>query len=502
MAFGLTSGGFVIPTLQEIIDEKTEEYKSIYGSSFRTDTDNIIWQMALIESDREHRVWQQMEMVYNSQTVNGAEGIYLDDALGLRGFFRLPARAGDGYAVIESDNSVVNSTVIPTTTNFNANTGIIYKPTVDTTLSNRTNAIKLEYADFSGTTNYDFTFVSTTNGNTVTVSQSVIGGDNASVTTFLEACRAAVLSNTANVDTVDVNVLNPNTDDVKFILGYDSNDQLIGVSDISNYKIEPIVGTKANELFVQATTTGFNPLGVGGITSSSPSSAGYIQVTNLAVFNSGNDVESDAVYRIRVNNTPQQAARGSRDYLIQQVSAVEGVTSVIVNANPTLGGVNPLSFETVVVGGTDQDIAQAIYDSKCITDNTQGSTSINIVTADGTIEVINFSRGTPVTLALRIKYSTANGITLSLSERSDIQNSLKDFSDTFETGKTVFNAQLQSIIFSALNLNRLTALDLKIWDASLSEPNDSTYGDNFIPAATELPQFDFDSTPILYTQEV
>lgn len=477
---GLTSGGYTIPTLQEILDEKAEEYKSVFGTDFALDDDNIIWQLAQIESDREFRVWQATEQVYNSQTVNGAEGIYLDDALGLRGFYRQPSKAGDGFAVIESNNSIANNTVIPTTTNFNANNGIIYKTTVDATLSDRTNAIKLEYSDFSGTTNYDFTYINTINGSSVTVSQSVVGGNNASVTTYFEAIRASILLNTNNVDTVDVDVINPNTDDVKLILGYDTNDQLIGVSDISNYKIEPIVGTKANEIFVQATTTGFNPLGVGGITSSSPSSAGYIQVTNLEVFNSGNDVESDAVYRIRVNNTPQQAARGSRDYIVQQVSAVEDVTSVIVQANPTtiddvVTGVPALSFETIVVGGTDQSIAQAIYDSKCITDNTSGTVGVNIVTADGTVEIINFTRGETENMTISIQFTTTNGITLSSSERNDIQEAVIAFSDTFETGKTVFNAQIQSVIFSALSINRLTFLNVDLGQG---------YGANFVPTAT------------------
>ena len=503
MAYGITSGGFIIPTLQEILDEKAEEYQNIFGKDFRLDNDNIIWQLAQIESEREYRTWQNAEMVYNSQTLNAAEGIYLDDVLGLRGFFRNGSRAGDGYAVIESNNSIINSTVIPTTTNFNGNNGIIYKTTVDTALTDRTNGILLTYEDFTGVVNYDFTYQATQNGNSISVSQEVDGGDNTSVTTYFEAIRASIILNTANVDTVDVDVIDPNTDDVTLRLGYSASLELVGVSDITNFKIEPIVGTKANSVFVQASSTGFNPLGIGGISSSSPSSAGYLQVTNLEAFNAGNDVESDAVYRIRANSIPQQAAFGSKDYIIQQVSAVEGVTSVIVNANPTsvaVSGVSPFSFETIVVGGVSQDIGEAIYRSKCITDNTHGDVQVIVVTADGTTETVNFTRGTTVTLALRLRYSTTNGVPLSSTEQSTIQDNLKDFADSFETGKNVFNAQLQSIIFSSLNINRLTDLDLKIWDSADSEPDDTTFGDNFTPESNELPIFDFGAVGITYEQ--
>ena len=51
------------------------------------------------------QAWNMLAAVYSSQTINGAEGIYLDEILGRRGVFRKDASAGTGYATVISDGN-------------------------------------------------------------------------------------------------------------------------------------------------------------------------------------------------------------------------------------------------------------------------------------------------------------------------------------------------------------------------------------------------------------
>lgn len=49
-----------------------------------------------------------------------------------------------------------------------------------------------------------------------------------------------------------------------------------------------------------------------------------------------------------------------------------------------------MTFQTIVYGGTAEEVAQVIYNTKPINTLTYGTTAITIVTEDGGQEVIRF----------------------------------------------------------------------------------------------------------------
>lgn len=500
MTFGLTDSGFEIPNLLDILEEKEIAYKQKYGQDFQAIDTNIIWQNAVIEAERELNVWQILESVYYSQTLSGAEGIYLDNALGLQGVYRRQAIAGSGYAVIESNSIVPNTTIIPDTVTFAATNGVIYKVDVATQHKDRVVGMLVAFSDYSGSTiSATFNMVNPTTGSTLSVNNPTLDtSNNVEVTTFFNSIVTLIINNSDNTSS-DAFVTNPNTDTVTLHIGYDTDDNLIGVSDPTSMYFDLDVGTKAGSVFVVATETGVNPLGIGGITSVTPTSANYSDITNTEVFTSGSDIETDAEYRARYNRLLDSAQAGTRSAVLSTVSNVDGVELVKIYDNPTAINQDEalaFTFNTVVKGGTTSDIAQAIYDSKPINANTSGDIAYSIDTEDGGVEVINFTRPVDTIIDIRITYTTTNNISLSSNEMSAINSSLVSLIDSLDLGTTIFNAQLQGSVFSSLSSGRLTSLTVEV---KKSTQTDLSYSSaNYIMSYNE--SVDTTSSNIFYVK--
>jgi uncharacterized phage protein gp47/JayE len=134
---------------------------------------------------------------------------------------------------------------------------------------------------------------------------------------------------------------------------------------------------------------------------------------NTFVF--GRDEETDASLRERAENTVTGGGDATHDALVSAlVNEVIGVSSVTIFQNKTAtdntgsGGLPPHSFEAVVFGGTDQDVAEAIFETKAITANDYGGangTAVNqSVTADSNSQTrtIQFSRPAKLSVDLTL----------------------------------------------------------------------------------------------------
>lgn len=496
---GLTESGFVVPTLEEILSEREAECKRKYGTDFQASNDNLLWQQQAIDANREYQTYLLIEAVYKAQTVTGAEGIYLDDYLGLRGIYRNGATASNGYAVIEADQTVDNSTLITSDTTFNANTGVIYRPDSSTDFTDRVVGMLVAASDFIGVESYTFTYTNPDTGTSHTVNGVDIDANNSTqITNFFNAIVTSVTDNTS-LTSDDIFVTNPNTSDVVLHFGYTSDNTLVGIATPSNYTLSPELGIKAASFFVTASKTGVNPLSANGIISVSPSNVGFVNVTNTEDFATGSEVEADTVYRLRAASQRSGTTSGSEARIIEELGKLSGVTDVKIFANPTTiprGGVAPLSFETVVSGGVTSEIAETIYRNKALTDNTDGEITYGITTASGESEDIKFSRAVSTELAIRVSYLTTTSVVLSNAEQENVKSALVSFSDTFSIGGTIFNANLQGIVFSTLSANRLANLIVETKDA---DAPDSEYTQANITAPNNV-IYVIDPTDITFTR--
>lgn len=99
----------------------------------------------------------------------------------------------------------------------------------------------------------------------------------------------------------------------------------------------------------------------------------------------GQNEETDTELRERAEETVTTGGDATHSAIVAELLAVPQVNSVTVIENKEAVVANdmpPLSFEAVVYGGTDQAIAQAIFDKKAVTSNDVGGihgTETNII---------------------------------------------------------------------------------------------------------------------------
>lgn len=156
----------------------------------------------------------------------------------------------------------------------------------------------------------------------------------------------------------------------------------------------------SSDALAECTEYGPYEAGVGEITEAVTSNAAVTEVTNAAAAVPGRSRETDAECKLR--HTLETASTGERSIntVHAAVAGVLGCSSVYSYENTTdavADGVPPQHIHIVVIGGSDEAIANAIADNKSEGTGTYGAeevASYNVVT--GQADSICFDRGTDV----------------------------------------------------------------------------------------------------------
>ncbi|QOS97889.1 baseplate J/gp47 family protein [Brevibacterium sp. JNUCC-42] len=173
------------------------------------------------------------------------------------------------------------------------------------------------------------------------------------------------------------------------------------------------------------------------------SGKGTVQVTAMIPGGSGN-VPSDRITRLLLadsnintvtNPTPTSEGRGpetDKEYRERMKKAkvgllngalykVPGVRSVTIIENKTMQpdseGRNPKSFEVFVLGGTDLEVAQAIFDNKPAGIETHGGITQEITDLSGEKQIITFSRTENVPVWIKAILTSSSAFLLDGAEK-------------------------------------------------------------------------------------
>lgn len=173
--------------------------------------------------------------------------------------------------------------------------------------------------------------------------------------------------------------------------------------------------------------------------------AGLNSVTNDVDATLGQLSESDAKFRERRRLERNQFGSATVSHIRAALLALDGVISATVSENPlsvSADGLGPYEIEAVVYDGAaptvaDDDIAQAIWDSKRVGQPTAGTTSGTATDDEGKNHVVNFSR--PTVLDVYLTYQVSIDRTLFPSDGAEqIKQALADFGDaTYKQGDDV-----------------------------------------------------------------
>lgn len=141
---------------------------------------------------------------------------------------------------------------------------------------------------------------------------------------------------------------------------------------------------------------------------------GVTSVTNgVLAGTTGVNEESDALLRVRRQNSIEIPSKGYLEGLVGALYAISGVTSVLVLENvtsaPDVNGIPGHSIWAVVNGGTDAEVANAIYVHRNAGCGMKGAVSVNVTQVDGSLFAILFDRPDPETLWIEFNATAITG---------------------------------------------------------------------------------------------
>lgn len=190
---------------------------------------------------------------------------------------------------------------------------------------------------------------------------------------------------------------------------------------------------------------------------------GWALATNATDAILGRNVETDEEYRLRRNALLQQAAASTLPSLVSGVFAVSGVTACSPLENTTdttdVNGMPPHSFEMIVSGGTDAEVASAILSNKPAGGASYGNTTITGV-ADvlGNTHTIKFSRPVARNVYLTIDLIKDNAFPADGADQ--IKAALVAYGATLGAAQDVVRSQLFAPVDSVPGVYDITNIRL------------------------------------------
>jgi len=132
---------------------------------------------------------------------------------------------------------------------------------------------------------------------------------------------------------------------------------------------------------------------------------GWTGITNTAEAIIGRDEETDVELRIRRELSTQALGQNLVDALFGQLLNIDGVEDAIVVSNGTdapVGGIPAHQFLTSILGGTDADIADAIWINTPQGILSFGATTVEITDSQGFPQDVKFTRPDDVDIYFKI----------------------------------------------------------------------------------------------------
>jgi len=375
MSFGLNDEGFTLKRFNDIKSEIEDNIKAFYPDA-NLSPESVFGQIIGVFTKPQADVWEQMQKVYSSQNPSAARQASLDDLVQYNGLVRLSAQpslvtiglSGDDLTVVPQDTLVSASTTGEVFTLLN--------DTIITEIQQRNIYIKLD--TYVESIDYIITLDAIVN--------TVASGTGGSVETVAQALA----------DEINGNASNPATA-TKLFGGVVKIEAKISPFDtalnnnMSYYAFSDFVSVDKGAILVNANS----------ITTIDTPVIGFDFVENFEAGDQGRGVESDAELRIRreqslqiigAGTLPAIVARMENDIInIDAVKGFENRTDLVdVEGRP------PHSIEIVILGGSDQDIADKLWAVKGggieTFGNVNGGVGIDITDSNGDIQTMHFSR--------------------------------------------------------------------------------------------------------------
>lgn len=426
----LTKDGFTRLRLAEIKSQYDALFISALGP-LNTNADSVIGQTLGIFSAALDDVWEALQDNYDSMYPATASGTALDGAVSYVGLSRLAASATAVTAAVYG----VEGTVIPAGSVCRTSSAS-YSTTSEVVIS-RASAldVNIEVATLANSVSY----------------QIVAGGISVTYTSDASATKAEIIAGLAALfATEDAFVATADGETLRLY----SADGATPFALTVDAKLS-ITKRSSPAVFVAA-TTGANVVAVGALTAIESAIDGWNEVYNLVAGDTGRDVETDVELRARhataISAVGSATLAAIRSRMLAEVDGVTGCQIYENRTNTTVDSLPPHSFETVVQGGSSQDIAEQLFATKPAGIETYGNVSVTVSDAQGDGQVTRFSRAVTKYGWVRVTVQALDTEeTLPSTAATGIKNAVLAYANTnISIGDDVITQRFYGPIYSAV----------------------------------------------------
>ena len=448
----VTSTGLNRKTLQELRLEFENKFKQVFGVAFETAVDSpnglLVSQLALSYND----LWELAQEIYSSLDPNQAVGAALDARVAFNGVSRKPALP----CTVEADlYTSGDSATIPAGSLAKRQRGNLNFSLDETVTISRASCDELLIIDDGSAKNTEYVFHFTFGD--VTLNNST-GASNLSV------LRTAVNSAGGSATLTDRGLI------VRM-----SNSSSVGIT--GTMPDDFIIQSGANGKFT-AVETGYQTCEIGELDTIAVGVSGWNSVYNYVSGDPGEDLETDESLRVRRTAAARVRKSRATDPAIEAALLdVRGVSSALVKSNRGFDtdsdGIPGKSFNSLVIGGNDNDIAQCIYENQPAGIQSYGNTSVNITDSHGIEQQISFSRPTAVYLWVKVTYSLYDEE--AFPGQDAVKDALVEWAEKeYTLGKDIISTRINQGLYDVPGIGVATC-SVAVTDSPDTAPSSASY---------------------------
>ncbi|CAM0054875.1 baseplate wedge subunit [Vibrio phage K354] len=381
----ITPQGWESQSVGSIVEEIVTSVEDTYGKTFPTTPDSFSGQLFNILAAQEKKIQDLGQAITSTQNLSTAEGIYLDYIAEHKGTRRLRASGSYGSLLINGRQN----TLITAGTPFKDVLGRTVLTSEDMTI----NRAACYQAVFTINEVIDSTeYVITVEGVSYTYTSGV-------ATTEEDILAGLLLNITGSADFTSLIAGG------ELIINNVNRSNTLTVASGTNIQIVSVAGL-VDAIAVEEGVTSFP---ANSITTVVINSLSINFVTNPFDFISGRFEETDPELRARLSATGVSAGVATIPAMQASITQVTGVTNVLIVDNKTDtvdgSGIPPRSFETFVVGGTDQEVGEKIFEVQPAGISTHGDITVQFNDLNGDPQTASFSRKSTKIAWVEVDYS-------------------------------------------------------------------------------------------------
>lgn len=481
MTFGISAAGFLRMRESDIKTALEDAVVAEFGV-VNLGPDSVFGQLIGVFAAQLAEAWEALEATYHSQFPASAESVALDNVVSLNGVTRIPAAPTKVIVSLRG----TEGTVVPATTSkvsvsttkkvFVAQAGktISRAEVLKATVSVPTVANSTLYRVTIEGSNCDFT--SDASATTLEIIAGLVLAINNNTTVNTKVTATDVLDGTLYVL----------SDDLSVAFSIDVDPQL---PDGSERLALSLLHTPQ---IYECTEDGPVLALTGKVDTIDTPITGWTSVTNLKDGTLGRIAETDTELRIRRLLALRTGGKSTLEAILGALlTEVTGVTRAKVYENRTdstdADGRPPHSFEAVVSGGTDADVAKKIWDNKPAGIQMFGSTTSVVKDTNGNDQTVNFNRPTAISIYVRVEVTTYAEETLPTNWVELIAAEVLAFGKTHTIGKDVILQRFLGPIFKTAGI---AVADVFIKVGSAPAGTIDVDQDNLAIAARQIASFD------------